>query len=152
FDSVAAFIASRVTDEVIDEAIGRLPPEYLGETAEQIRSVLLWRRDHLPEAAAAFYRLLATEVDVRATDQDDVALVERGGDGTVRVRLYPRSDAAAAPQGVYYDRTFREDETHEIRVYLRGGDDHARVLGGSGRSIMVRVVGGGSDDLLVDSS
>ena len=153
WDSVTAFVVSRVTDAVIADAVNRLPAALAGPEAEEIASILRWRRDNLPAVAEGFYQLLATEVDVRATDEDDSALVERMSDGSVRVRLFPRSEGGAGgPPGVYYDRLFREPETHEIRVYLHGGDDHALVRGGEGRSIMVRVIGGGSDDVLVDSS
>ena len=153
WDSVTAFIRSRVTDAVIDEAMRRVPPEFLGPTADDIAATLRWRRDHLGEAAASFYETLATEVDVRGTDEPDLAVVDRGSDGTVRVRLFPRPPAGDSPTGQpSFDRVFRADETHEVRVYLHGGDDRAVARGGAGESLFVRLIGGGGDDLLVDSS
>lgn len=52
----------------------------------------------------------------------------------------------------YFDRTFLPAETREIRLYMRGGGDHVVVRGAPRRSIPVRVIGGGGDDVLVDSS
>ncbi|HEX6924619.1 MAG TPA: BamA/TamA family outer membrane protein [Longimicrobiaceae bacterium] len=154
WDSVAAFVVSRVTNEVIDEAMSRLPPEYVGDTSREIGEILRWRRDALPEAAEEFYDLISTEVDVPATDEDDFALVERIGDGEVRVRLFPGEEGQSSPDegDAFFDRVFRRSETREIRIYLHGGDDRAVVRGGEGRSIGVRLIGGGGDDHLTDSS
>ncbi|MGH7448575.1 MAG: hypothetical protein ACRELT_13485, partial [Longimicrobiales bacterium] len=61
----------------------------------------------------------------------------------------PADGASAAP---YFQRRFLPGETREIRLYMLGGDDLVRVTGQSRNSIRVRVMGGGGDDTLVDSS
>jgi hypothetical protein len=135
------------------------------------------RRDNLPVITAEFYGWLATEVDVRGTDEADFAELERRGDGSVRVRIWPRAAvpgaavaggraaagrAADGPAGIdaangpaptpepWYERVFLPDETREVRVYLQGGDDHARVIGPPHGPITLRVIAGGGDDLLED--
>lgn len=152
WDSVTAFVRASVTDAVIDEAIGRLPPEFRGERAAEIADILRWRRDHIAEVADGFYRRLATEVDVRATDMNDLARIERVAPALLRVRLYPRGADDAPAGDAYFDRTFHEEDTHEVRVYLHGGDDLATVTGEGGNSVMVRVIGGGGDDRLENLS
>ena len=49
-----------------------------------------------------------------------------------------------------FHRRFQPDETDEVRIYLKGGDDRARSHGGNG-PIEVRVVGGPGADTLDDS-
>jgi hypothetical protein len=105
------------------------------------------RRDRLRYAARELYRRLAAEPDVHATDQADVARVDRLADGSVRVQLGSRG--AGAPDFV---RTFRPGETNELRVYLHGSADTAVVRGEAGHSLKVRIIGGGGDDVLADSS
>jgi len=149
WDSVAKAIQARLTDSVIDAAVRRLPPEYFRPSGPALTRALRRRRDHLREVSDRYYALLAGVVDIHATDERDIAVIERLGGGRVTVRL--SADGAAAP---YYRRTFDRRETEEIRVYLHGGDDRLVVRGspGSGAGPLLRVIGGGGDDELMDSS
>ncbi len=153
WDSIAAFLQARITDEVIDEAVSRMPPEYAERSAERIARHLRSRRAELPEAARKLYALFASEVDVHATDEADLALVERTGEEEVEVSLFRRGEGAARPSGApFYRRRFSGSETREVRIFLHGGDDYALVRGAVDHSLGVRVIGGGGDDVLVDSS
>jgi hypothetical protein len=152
WDSIAAFVQSRITDEVIDEAVSRMPREYRALVGSETAAYLKTRRNTLREAADDFYELLSTEVDIQATDERDVALVDRQPDGAVRVRLYD-ADEENRPKGApYFQRRFLPEETNEVRIDLHGGGDRAVVRGAVDRSLTVRIVGGGGDDVLVDSS
>ncbi|MGH7731852.1 MAG: hypothetical protein ACRENJ_11455, partial [Candidatus Eiseniibacteriota bacterium] len=144
WDSLAAVIQGRLTDSVIDAAVRRLPPEYFDKNGADLARALKMRRDQLPEAAAQFYALLAAEVDVHATDADDRAEVERLAGGRTALRL-------TAHGFTYYHRTFEARATREIRLYLHGGDDRL-VVRGAGSGPMLRAIGGGGDDELVDSA
>ena len=148
WDSVTASVRARITDAVIDRAVGELPPEYVRMRGAEIAAALRARRDRLDEASRYFYETLATDVDVRATDEDERAEVERMPDGTVEVRLFA-SEEAESP---YFRRRFVPAETREVRVYLHGGDDRATVTGAGPPAIQVRLIGGGGDDELVDES
>lgn len=149
WDSVAATLRARVTDSVIDAAVRALPPPYFDQSGAALGRALRRRRDRIPEMAARYYDLLAAVPDVHGTDRRDLAEVIRQPNGRVAVRL---SRPGSAP---YYHRTFDPAETSEIRIYLHGGDDRLLVrdsgAGGTAGPV-VRVVGGGGDDELVDSS
>lgn len=149
WDSIARTLQARLTDSVIDAAVRRLPQEYFSKSGPALIRALQRRRNHLPQISDRYYALVSGVVDVHATDERDVGVVERLGGGRVSVRL--SADGAAAP---YYRRTFDGRETEEIRVYLHGGDDRLVVRGpaASGRGPFVRVIGGGGDDELMDSS
>jgi hypothetical protein len=162
----ATRVQAALTDSVIDRAVAALPPEYAAVSGGGIASALRVRRDRLLSAAAGFYDWLATEVDVRGTDERDYAEVERRADGTVRVRIWPLrevtvpvasggrrngADAAGGPRTeAWYDRVFLPQETREVRMYMHGGDDHVRVVGVPAGPITLRVIAGGGDDLLED--
>lgn len=149
WDSIARTIQARLTDSVIDAAVRRLPPEYYRKSGAALTRALHQRRNHLLQASDRYYALLAGVVEVHGTDERDVAEVERLGGGRVSVRL-----SAAGATAPYYRRTFDGRETEEIRVYLHGGDDRLVVRGAarSGRGPLLRVIGGGGDDELTDSS
>lgn len=156
WDSTAAALQARLSDTVLEGAVRRMPPEYFARDGAELLADLRARRDRLRQAADAFYALLAREVDVHATDEPDLGLVDRRDDGGVELRLYRRSDAGAADgerAGVpYFQRTFLPAETREVRLYLHGGADRVILRGSARRTVTVRVIGGGGDDVLVDSS
>jgi hypothetical protein len=147
WDSVTAQVRARVTDEVIARAVRAMPVEWQPHGAEELAAALRGRRDDLDEASAALYAHLASDVDVRGTDKDDLADVTRHPDGTVEVRMYE-----ADGDGPFFRRRFSPADTREVRVYLHGGDDRAVIRGTAPRSIQVRLIGGGGDDVLEDSS
>ena len=146
WDSVAAAVTRRITNDVIDRAVRGMPTEYQAIDGERMRRALRNRRDRLPQAANRFYRLLMREVDIEATDAAEIVTVDRRADGKVEVSIVERR-AGASP---YFHRTFRPGETGELRFHLYGGDDRV-VVRGPGKGIMLRVIGGGTDEL-VDSS
>jgi hypothetical protein len=140
WDSVAADLKGRLTDEVIAAAVKRLPPEFPPETIEDLSAALRRRRDELPKVAEAFYRQLAGEVEVRGTAGIDVIdltpsaagldVTVRDGDGVERWR-----------------RRFDRRETEEVRFYLFGGRDTVHASG-SRSAIPIKIVTeGDSKDL-----
>ena len=147
WDSVAKAIQAKLTDSVIDTAVRRLPPEYYAKSGAALAHALRRRRDRLPQITDRYYSLLAGVVEIHATDEADLAEVDRLGGGRLAVRLSPR--AGGEP---YYRRTFDRRETQEVRLFLQGGDDRAIVRGSDGSGPLVRVIGGGGDDELIDSS
>ena len=169
FAAVARRVQAGITDDVIDQAIAQLPAEWREQTSAstRLRSVLRSRRDSLPAVAAAFYRQVATQVDVYASDDDDRAEVVRHPNGSVTVTIAGDEDAtatASSPEASdqtdgtveaprpFYERTFIPAETKEVRLYMLGGSDHATVRGAASDEILVRVIGGYDDDVLADSA
>jgi hypothetical protein len=144
WDSVAARVRASLTDATIDAAVRRLPPEYYAVSGDFLRARLRERRDQLPEVAAKWYGWMASEAEIHATDKRDRALVEHAADGSTTVTL-------ASGGATYYRRRFVPAETREVRIHLHGGADQATVRGGAG-AITTRIVGGGGDDVLADSS
>ena len=145
WDSVVGALVQRITDHVIDEAMLALPREQQA-AARGLAVTLKQRRDGLPGAADRFYRMIAVVADIHATDGPDYATVTRIGDRFVDVRL---ASGQAPP---YFLRRFDRLETREIRVYLHGGADTARVFGDVNQSIRLRIVGGNGANQLLDSS
>ncbi len=159
WDSTALALQARLTDSVIAAAVRRLPPEYYRVNGAVLARDLERRRDQLPIAAARFYALLAHDVNIHATDESEVAEVEREADGRVKVRLSRRGEGGGGGGGrggaslaPYLERTFNRAETQEIRLFLHGGDDRLIVRGAVRHSLLVRVIGDGGRDELVDSS
>src|SRR2546423_444225 len=144
WDSVATSLMQRITDPVIDHALGELPPQYANNSRE-LGAKLKARRNGLRGAADRYYDELWKVADIHGTDADDQATVVRSGDGVVDVSI----QSGGAP---YFQRRFDARETEEIRIYLHGGDDRATVQGSVQRSIKVRIIGGNGNNTFVDLS
>jgi len=147
WDSVTKAIQARLTDAVIEAAVRRLPREYYKRNGAALTRALRRRRDHLPDMARRYYALLADVVEIHGADERDVAEVDRLAGGRVALRL--SSGTTGDP---YYRRAFDRRETREIRVYLHGGDDRLIVRGVEGSGPLIRVIGGGGGDELLDSA
>jgi hypothetical protein len=70
-------------------------------------------------------------------------------DGTVEITLYPAAGEAPAP---LFHRRFDRADTREVRLYLQGGDDAVLIRGPGSGAPLLRVIGGGGDDRVIDSS
>ena len=149
FAATAAELKTALSDDAIDAAVKRLPPEWYAKGGARLAKDLKARRDALPKAAMMFYDRLADDVDVYMSNRDDLAEAKRLANGDLEVRvslLGPDGHAAGEP---YYERVFHPNETREVRLYGLEGNDRFVVTGGSGK-IKVRAIGGSGNDVLDD--
>ncbi len=143
WDSTARAMQAALTDSVIEYAVAQMPAPYLPIDSVALATALKGRRDRLPEAAKKFYRLLAKEVDIHATDERDVVRVERVDAKSTRVTIV-REKADGKP---WFDRTFHKGETGELRFYVHSGSDS--VIVDKDLPLTVRVIGGKGSDTVV---
>jgi hypothetical protein len=130
-----------------------MPPEHVSMYGDAMAAQLEVRRDSLFTTADRFYEIVATYADVHATDVDEVAVVDYVDDDRATLTITAvGAGGNAGPRLTYFTRTFDSDETREIRLYLHGGDDRVVLRGPGTKSMTLRVIGGGGNDGLVDSS
>jgi len=147
---IARDVQARLTDDVIDESLRRLPDEYFELRGEEIVATLRSRRDRLVELAEAYYAYLADTVDVYCTNASESVTIEASENGDVVVSVAAIQSGAAGP--AYFRRTFHSDETDEVRIYLRGGTDSVVTEGTRARGIKFRVIGGPGANTVNDSN
>ena len=150
YEEVARELAAQMTDAVIDEAMHQMPPAWYAIDGAQMTKDLRQRRDGIVQYARKFYRHLADRVDVRGTDQADLATVKHLDDGSLELTL-STLDADGGTGAPYYTRRFSEKETKEIRLYLLGGNDRVVASGARRDGIHVRVLGDAGRDTVDDS-
>ncbi len=152
WDSVAAAVQAKLTDSVIEAAVRSMPAPHYVQQGRELERLLKVRRDKLRALADEYYYLLAKHTDIHATDKDEIATLTRLGDD-VEVRVYrQRKNREPSDEDRYFRRLFPRGETKEIRLFMHGGDDSVVVRGNVDRSIVLHIVGGGGDDVFVDSS
>jgi hypothetical protein len=146
WDSIAAFLQSRLSDDVIAAAVRQLPEAHYAVNGADLTRALMLRRDALRDIAHVFYEHLAGEVDVHASDLPELVEVRHAADGSTEVSITTRQPTAVHP----FRRRFLPSETDEVRLLLHGGADSVVVTGDGG--VRVRVVGGGGPDVFDDRS
>ena len=146
WETVATEVVSRLSDDVIEQAVRSLPPRWFEISGQQTIADLKARRAGLAAYVMSVYRLEAKDVNVHATDRDEVVTIARGGDNSVDVTI-----AVAGGAAPYYRRRFLASETKEIRIHLHGGNDRVTRTGPAGGPILVRVIAGGGADVVDDS-
>ncbi|HEX7239871.1 MAG TPA: hypothetical protein VF263_06370, partial [Longimicrobiaceae bacterium] len=151
WDSIAAALQARLPDAVIEQALRRMPAEYYRLSAGEVGQALRGRRDRLRDVAARLYTQINTEPEVHGTDEDELLEVERFPDGSIDVRIFLIDKGVVARQP-HFRRRYVPEETREVRIDMHGGDDRSVVRGTAGRSVLVRIMGGGGDDVFEDRS
>lgn len=143
FDSTAAWLQSRFTDNVIDQSLHAMPVEYQ-YTIPQVEPILRARRDELRKVAAEFYDYLGPFADIHASDEADRATV------TLIDRHHVDVTIASGDSPPYYARRFVAPDTREVRLYVHDGDDNVVVRGDARPDLRVRIIGGNGDNRIVD--
>jgi len=149
---IAKDLQHSLTDTVIDKAIKQMPVEIFAISGEELIEKLKSRRSHLVEYASTYYKFLAKEVDVVGSDKKEFFQVNRVNDNETIVKVYKLKLEGDSTDKLIYERKFYATETNEIRLNGMNDDDVFVVKGNTDKGILIRIIGGGGNDLLEDSS
>ncbi|MDT8392912.1 MAG: metallophosphoesterase [Bacteroidales bacterium] len=115
---IAARLQQSITDSIITEAVSRLPVS--GPVEKQhIVSLLKSRRDKLTEFAERYYEVVARQLEIVGTKQDEVFVIETDKKNNLKLSIY----AGSVSKNPYFERTINQEETKEIRIYGIDGND-----------------------------
>ncbi|WP_183559720.1 BamA/TamA family outer membrane protein [Mucilaginibacter sp. SP1R1] len=145
-----AYVQGKLTDEVINNAIKRMPDTIYQLSGREIVNKMIARRNILARQALEYYRFISREVEIPASDKRDKFTIanEDGGNLTVTVNKIKKDGSI---DKITYHRTFKPDVTKEVRLYGFAGEDVFSVTGNEASPIKVRMVGGdGIDSFYVD--
>lgn len=146
WEKIAYEVQANLTDQVIEDALSRMPLEYLELVGESMSTILKARRDSLMEAARSFYLHLAGEVDVVCTDFDETVHIETSPNGELEVTVEEVNTLNRS--GDFYRRTFIAKETNEVRIYLLDGIARIEVESFPPKAPRVFVIGRGTPVLV----
>ncbi|HOX26020.1 MAG TPA: hypothetical protein PLL30_09345 [Candidatus Krumholzibacteria bacterium] len=150
WNAVVAEVQAAITDEVIADAVRRLPLPFQALRGARLADALERRRDALGAVARQFYAMLSAEAEIHATDVDETAVVTVIDRRTVAVQLFRAGEPGAARGIPYFARRFSRDDSREVRLFLGGGQDTVRVEGRSRPDLELRVIGGAGADVVLD--
>ncbi len=146
----ASAVQEKMTDQLIDSAMARLPQGVIESEVTEIADKLRSRRNQLDNFTGRLYDLIAKEVDVIGSIESELFEVTRMTDGKVRVEMFSFVDNEKGSK--YYSRIFDPAETNEIRLFGLLGDDRFEVTGEVNESILVRIIPGLGSNVVEDRS
>jgi hypothetical protein len=153
WDSVTIFIQSKITDNLIEYATTKLPPEVYHVCAPEIIEKLKSRRDKLSEASNEFYNLVNKYAEVYCSAEDDFVEVNRIDDASTEVTIYRKNkNTGDKKDNPLFYKVFDNEITMDIRIFMNEGDDKAIVVGECDYSPVLRIVGGKGKDEFIDES
>ena len=137
-------LQSRLTDQVIDNAIDALPDEVEDQYREELVGKLKSRRDRLKDIARKFYLFINREVQIVGTDNEDEFKITINPDQSVTVEV--EVDRKKKSDLKKYKRTILNSETKEIRLFGLRDKDEFVIEGNNKTDIKIRIIGGEGKD------
>ena len=145
------YIQDNISDADIEAAVRSMPPEAYEKSGKEIEEKLKNRLKTLPEAAMTYYKLLADEVEVVGSNENEYVEINMQSDGKINIKMYNEVSKSKGEK-LLYNRTLLPEETKELRVYGLGGDDVFNVVGDGKSKIKLRILGGPGDDTFQDNA
>ncbi|MES2431894.1 MAG: metallophosphoesterase [Bacteroidota bacterium] len=135
---------TQLTNEVIDNAVNKLPPAVAVFDAKPIADKLKSRRDVLLSNAMKYYKFISREVSVAGSNKSEYFHLKNHPDG-LHLVIYKKIGSTDSAS-VMYDRVFNSKVTKELRLYGLNGDDKFEIDPDVSSRIKLRIIGGKGND------
>ncbi|MCS3796326.1 BamA/TamA family outer membrane protein [Niastella sp. OAS944] len=132
-----------LTDDVLEASLKRLPPEVYVMKHDELLQKMKSRRAAMPKAMDDYYRFLSRIVDIKVSDKNELVEIKDGPNNGLTVTIHRLTKKGKA-DGQLFERTFVNNETKELRLFIGKGNDSV-VLNNTNNKIKVRIVGGEGD-------
>ncbi|WP_316835207.1 BamA/TamA family outer membrane protein [Pedobacter nutrimenti] len=139
------YVQKTITPQLVDSAIKLMPAIIVAENGEELKRALNGRVHNLEKIALDYYHFLAEYVEIPASDKRERFEIQHKKDGQVELTVRNiKKDGSIGRK--LYKRTFKQEQTKEIRIYGFGGNDVFAVNGDQKSNITVRMIGGDGVD------
>ncbi|HEY0655683.1 MAG TPA: BamA/TamA family outer membrane protein [Chryseosolibacter sp.] len=138
-------LRANLSDSSIENSVKRLPQNIYSIHGAEIIRKLKARRDAIERYALEHYKFLSREVDVPGSNKRERFEIERQPDGDTKVQVFKMAKDGAKGKKIF-DRTFKQTETKEVRLFGLGGNDAFAIQGNARQSARIRIIGGDGND------
>ncbi|HUQ67743.1 MAG TPA: BamA/TamA family outer membrane protein [Flavitalea sp.] len=126
-----------ISDNVIDNAMKRLPESSYGIRANELAGALKVRRDKLPSAMRKYYRFVHKTAEVKLSNKNElIQLKDSANNLLVQVNKLKKNGGAGE---LLMSSVFKPSVTKEFRLYTGRGDDSIVINQSS--PIRIRLIG-----------
>ncbi len=148
---IAEDIKAKLTDAQIEQAVAAYPDEIEEKFGQETIEILKARRDQLPEIARIYSSQLDKVVTIPASHKRERILINILDEDRIQVQVYKLTRKGNLRE-IYFDRTFNDAQTNELRIFAMGDDDEIIVSGNERPRINIRIIGGSGNDTFVDQN
>ena len=141
-----------LTDDVIETSIKQMPAEIFSISGNEIIAKLKSRRQHIVEDAAKYYYFLAKDVEIVGSKKNEYFEIDRLNENETLLNVFKINKEGKVKKEPFYTRTFKTNETKEIRLYGLSGNDIYNINGTVNDGIKIRIIGGDQKDSVIDNS
>lgn len=132
-----------LTDNVIDSAVKKMPPEVYFLGGPMIAKKLKNRRNELLKAGLKYYGFISKNVSITGSNEAELFTVSKQNDETL-IQIFETTMSSTG--GKIYERAFAPKETIEIELKGFGGDDKFVIYDDVNTSIRLKIYGGPGND------
>ncbi|MDQ3551661.1 MAG: hypothetical protein M3413_09045 [Bacteroidota bacterium] len=143
WDSTIKLSQAQLTDEVIENAVKKLPPEIYAINGQNLTSKLKSRRNDMHRGIMDYYEFLAVDPEITGTDDAEIFRIKSEGN-LLTITVFDKKDGVEGRR--FYKRSFDPDDTKIITVSGLGGKDVFIVEEGTSSTIRLKFYGGEGDD------
>ncbi len=133
-------VQTSLTDQVLEEAVSKLPKEVQPISGPTILKNLKGRRDILMKRGEEYYQFLSNQVNVLGSNKKELFKVTPADKG-FRVQVFKRNKETDSAS-LMYDRTFMASETDEVHLYGFNNEDIFDVDPNVNSRVRLRIIGG----------
>lgn len=128
-----------VSDNVIDEAVKRLPKTLYDIRGKELAALLKARRDNIPAAIKEYYRFISKTAELKLSNKNEYVQIRDTADNmlVVQVNKIKRNGELGE---LLMNSVFNPSVTKEFRLFTGKGDDSI-MIDNSTSPIRIRVVG-----------
>lgn len=144
WQKVISSFTEGLTDEVIMNAVKKLPKEIANIDADIIAKKLISRRNQLGVKGINYYKFLAERVSVTGSNKSEYFHIKQYPDGLI-LTAYKKNDKTDSG-AIMYNRVFHDRDTKELVVYGLNGDDKFEIDDNVNSGVKLRLIGGKGND------
>ena len=133
-------VQTSLSDEVLQEAVSRLPKEVQPISGSTILEKLKSRRNLLMKRGEEYYHFLSNQVNVLGSNKKELFKITPADKG-FRVQVFKRNKETDSAS-LMYDRTFVASETDEVHLYGFNNEDIFDVDPNVDSRVRLRIIGG----------
>lgn len=137
-------VQAALTDEVVDNAFRKLPPEVYPLGGADLSARFKTRRDDLMRAGMGYYYWLSKTVTITGSDKGEIFLITPG-EKDLKVEAWDKDDNGGKGRKLY-SRQFSAEETKMVSFKSLGGNDSFQVQGEEISRIRIHIYGGEGED------
>jgi hypothetical protein len=131
------FVGSQ-TDEVLEQALKRMPPEIYAIRHKELLAKLKKRRDNIPQAMSDYFKFVNKTVDIKLSDKSETVTISDTENRGLRILV---KSGNADSSALIMDNVYDPEITEEVIIYAAGGMDSI-VINSIASVIKLRIVGG----------